>query len=118
MISLEETGGACLTLSPLSGFSCFAGCRFFDGSRTDFFAFDGLGIWERREILVTKVTPIVLMIMDSDVVLLGTDLPSAILAAFVSCFLFVQNFHSCSPLEVRWRRLDTRSYMWIRTTTT
>src|SRR5258705_9122271 len=58
MMSLEETGGACLTLISFSGFSCFAGSRFFDGFWSDFFALTGLGIWEGGEILVTEVTPI------------------------------------------------------------
>ena len=53
MMSLEETGGACLTLISFSGFSCFAGSRFFDGFWSDFFVLTGLGIWERGEILVT-----------------------------------------------------------------
>jgi len=57
-MSLEESGGACLTLISFRGFSCFAGSRFFDGFWSDFFALTGLGIWEGGEILVTGVTPI------------------------------------------------------------
>ena len=87
MMYLEDTGGACLTWMSLSGFSCFADNRFFEGFWSDFFVLAGLGIWEREEILVTRVTPItlplIILIMDSDVVLLGTDLPSSILAASV-----------------------------------
>jgi len=58
-MSLEESGGACLTLISFRGFSCFAGTRFFDGLWSDFFALTGLGIWEGGEILVTGVTPII-----------------------------------------------------------
>ena len=58
IMSLEETGGGCLTLMSLSGLSCFAGSRFFDDFWSDFFVLAGFGIWERGEILVTGVTPI------------------------------------------------------------
>jgi len=58
IMSLEETGGACLTLISFVGFSCFAGSRFFDDFWSDFFELTGLGIWEEGEILVTGVTPI------------------------------------------------------------
>ena len=79
----------------LSGFSCFGGCCFFEGFWSDFFALVDLGIGEREEILVTgshRSPVIIIIIMDSDVVLLGTDLPSSILAAsviFISSDFFV-----------------------------
>ena len=53
MISLEETGRACLTLISLGGFSCFTGTSFFDCFLSDFFELADLGIWEMGEILVT-----------------------------------------------------------------
>ena len=47
MISLEEIGGACLTLTFFGGFSCFTGRGFFDRFLSIFFALAGLGIFER-----------------------------------------------------------------------
>ena len=45
IISLEETGGACLTLMSLGGFSCFGCSSFFDCFLSDFFELTVLGIW-------------------------------------------------------------------------
>ena len=116
MISLEETGGACLTLMSLSGFSSFAGSRFFDDFWSDFFALAGLGIWEREEILVTGVTPITLLITSwtrtSSSLGPTFRLQSSPRPSFIS-----SNFCLCSSLQARWQRRATRSPMSTQTTT-
>lgn len=47
IISLEETGGACLTLISFGAFSCFAGGGFFDCFLSIFFGSAVLGILEK-----------------------------------------------------------------------